>query len=163
MFDPPSWRGQQFIIIRISIFFLYSSLSPFLKFLFIHERHIERGRDTGRRRSRLPAGSLMWDLIPGSGHEPKADTQPLSHPSAPGCGSSWPAYSTSVSPFLALREYLIYCHGSSIQNCFRQRNTFCIEKCDKWLITMESICLSIYFMAQKYSCGMSYITAQVRN
>ena len=34
-------------------------------YLFIHERHRERGRDTGRGRSRLPAGSPMWDSIPG--------------------------------------------------------------------------------------------------
>ena len=31
--------------------------------LFIHERHRKRGRDTGRGRSRLPEGSLMWDLV----------------------------------------------------------------------------------------------------
>ena len=39
----------------------------FLKsfYLFIHERHRERGRDTGRERSRFPTGSMMWDLIPG--------------------------------------------------------------------------------------------------
>ena len=38
----------------------------FLRFyLFIHERHRERGRDTGRGRSRLHAGSLTWDSIPG--------------------------------------------------------------------------------------------------
>ena len=37
----------------------------FLRFyLFIHERHQERGRDTGRGRSRLHAGSPMWDSIP---------------------------------------------------------------------------------------------------
>ena len=29
------------------------------------EREAERGRDIGRGRSRLHAGSLMWDLIPG--------------------------------------------------------------------------------------------------
>ena len=29
--------------------------------LFIHEKHRERGRDIGRGKSRLPAGSLMWD------------------------------------------------------------------------------------------------------
>ena len=34
-------------------------------YLFIHERHTERGRDTGRGRSRLPAEILMQDLIPG--------------------------------------------------------------------------------------------------
>ena len=35
-------------------------------YLFIHERHTqrERGRDAGRRRSRLLAGSPMWDSIP---------------------------------------------------------------------------------------------------
>ena len=38
----------------------------FLRFyLFIHERHTKRGRDTGRERSRLHAGSLMWDSILG--------------------------------------------------------------------------------------------------
>ena len=33
-------------------------------YLFIHERHTERDRDTGRRRSRFCAGGLMWDSIP---------------------------------------------------------------------------------------------------
>ena len=51
-------------------------------------RDTERGRDIGRRRSRIPVGSPMWDsipgLCPGSGPEPKADTQPLSHPGVPG-------------------------------------------------------------------------------
>ena len=38
----------------------------FLKILFIHERHREeRGRDTGRGRSGLHAGSLTWDSIQG--------------------------------------------------------------------------------------------------
>ena len=44
----------------------------------------DRGRDIDRGRSRLPAGSPMRDSIPGSQPEPKADTQPLSHPGAPG-------------------------------------------------------------------------------
>ena len=54
-------------------------------YLFIHKRHRDRGRDSGRGRSRLPAGILMWDSIlgpPGSRPEPKADAQPLSHPGA---------------------------------------------------------------------------------
>ena len=34
-------------------------------YLFIHERHRERSRDPGRGRSRLPAGSPMWDSILG--------------------------------------------------------------------------------------------------
>ena len=38
----------------------------FLRFyLFIHERHTQRGRDISRGRSRLPEGSPMWDSIPG--------------------------------------------------------------------------------------------------
>ena len=37
----------------------------FLKILFIHERHTERGRDTGRGKIRLPVWSQMWDSIPG--------------------------------------------------------------------------------------------------
>ena len=37
----------------------------FLKILFIHERHREREAETGRERSRLHAGSPMWDSIPG--------------------------------------------------------------------------------------------------
>ena len=54
--------------------------------LFIHERHKERGRDIGRSRSRLFAGSIMWDSISGpsrSQPELKVDAQPLSHPDAP--------------------------------------------------------------------------------
>ena len=34
-------------------------------YLFIHEKHREKGRDTGRERSRLHAGSPMQDSIPG--------------------------------------------------------------------------------------------------
>ena len=37
----------------------------FIRILFIHERHRERGRDIGRERNRLHAGSPMWDSIPG--------------------------------------------------------------------------------------------------
>ena len=38
----------------------------FFKISFIYSRETqERGRDTGRGRSRLHAGSLTWDLIPG--------------------------------------------------------------------------------------------------
>ena len=49
-------------------------------------RDTERGRDIGRGRSRVPAGSPMLGLDPGtlgSQPEPKADAQPLSHPGAP--------------------------------------------------------------------------------
>ena len=47
----------------------------FLRFIyfFIHERHRERGRDIGRRVSRLLAGSPMWDSILNSGITPWAE------------------------------------------------------------------------------------------
>ena len=61
----------------------------FLRFyLFIHERERERGRDTGRGRSRLPAGSLMWDLILGPQDHDLSQRQMLNHgaPQAPHSG-----------------------------------------------------------------------------
>ena len=41
--------------------------SAFLKkdFIYLFMRDTERSRDTGRGRSRLHAGSPMWDSIPG--------------------------------------------------------------------------------------------------
>ena len=54
------WKGLS--LSGCQIFVL--SFSFFLRFyLFIHERHTERGRDTGRGRSRLRAGSPMQDSI----------------------------------------------------------------------------------------------------
>ena len=54
----------------------------------------ERGRDTDRGRSRLHAGSLMWDSIPGlqdhSLGQKQADTKPLNHPGIPNiCDFYW--------------------------------------------------------------------------
>ena len=49
-------------------------------------RDTKRGRDTGRGRSRLHAGTGMGGVdlgSPGSRPEPKADAQPLSHPGGP--------------------------------------------------------------------------------
>ena len=52
----------------------------FLRFyLFIHERHRERGRDIGRGRSRLPVGSPMWDSIPGPQDQDLSQRQTLNH------------------------------------------------------------------------------------
>ena len=51
-------------------------ISFFLRFyLFIHERHRERGRD----RSRLPARSQMQDLIPGPPDHDLSQRQSLNH------------------------------------------------------------------------------------
>ena len=54
---------------------------PFFKDfnLFIHERHTERGRDTGRGKSRLPVGSLMRNSIPGSRDHDLSWRQILNH------------------------------------------------------------------------------------
>ena len=46
-------------------------------------RDRERGRDRGRGRSRLPGGSLMWDLILGPCPEPKAGDPTTEPPSCP--------------------------------------------------------------------------------
>ena len=53
-------------------------------YLFIH-RDTERGRDTGRGRSRLHAGSLTWDSIPGVQITPQAEggAKPLGHQGCP--------------------------------------------------------------------------------
>ena len=37
----------------------------FKDFIYLFMRDIERGRETGRGRSRLHAGSLTWDSTPG--------------------------------------------------------------------------------------------------
>ena len=42
-------------------------------------RDTERGRDTGRGRSRLPAGELMWDSIPGPQGHTLSRRQMLNH------------------------------------------------------------------------------------
>ena len=48
-------------------------------YLFIHERHRERGRDIGRGRSRLPKGSLVQDSIPGSQDHHLSQRQRVNH------------------------------------------------------------------------------------
>ena len=53
----PELCNRFFFSFFLSFFFF------FFKILFL-ERHRERGRDTDRGKSRLHAGSLMWDLIP---------------------------------------------------------------------------------------------------
>ena len=48
-------------------------------YLFIHEKHRERGRDTGRGRSRLHAGSPIWGLILGLQDHALGPRQVLNH------------------------------------------------------------------------------------
>ena len=78
-------------------------------YLFIHERHTERSRDTEGE-----AGSLQetqwgtWSLDPGSLPEPKADTQPLSQPGV-------------LLPFSFLRFYLFEREHACTSGRERQR------------------------------------------
>ena len=60
-----------------------------LSFIYLSMRDTERGRDTGRGRSRVPVGSPMWTKSPDPGSHPelKADAQPLSYTGVPGEGS----------------------------------------------------------------------------
>ena len=54
-------------------------------YLFIHERHTDRARNTGRGRSRLPEepASGLDPRTQGSQPELKAGDQPLNHPGTP--------------------------------------------------------------------------------
>ena len=58
----------------------------YISFLFIHERHRQRGRDIGRGRSRHPAGNPDVGLnpkTPGSHPEPKAEHSSSKPPRCP--------------------------------------------------------------------------------
>ena len=62
--------------------FHQTSVLFFLKkniYVCIHERHTERGRDTGRGRSRLLVGSTTWDSIPGPWDHDLSRRQTLNH------------------------------------------------------------------------------------
>ena len=48
-------------------FFFLTHFFSLRFYLFIHERHTERGRDTGQGRTRLPAGEPDVGLDPGTG------------------------------------------------------------------------------------------------
>ena len=69
------------------VVFIYLFIYLFISFyLFIQERHTERGRDTGTGRNRLHAGSPTWDSIPGlqdQAQGSKAWVQPLSQAGVP--------------------------------------------------------------------------------
>ena len=47
--------------------------------MYLFMRDTERGRDIGRRRSRLRAGNLMQDLILGPGDHNLSQRQVLNH------------------------------------------------------------------------------------
>ena len=70
------------MLLRVSIWnnlFLFFNYFKDFIYLLIHERHTERGRDVGRGRRRLPARSLMQDLIPGPQNHDLSQRQMLNH------------------------------------------------------------------------------------
>ena len=78
--------GLNFLIVLDNVCFLdpfdlclFFLMLPLRFYLFIHERHRERGRDSGRGRSRLPVGSPKWDSIPGPQDHNLSQRQMLSH------------------------------------------------------------------------------------
>ena len=50
-------------LLKMDLVFKRPFFFKYFTYLFMRDR--ERGRDMGRRRSRLHAGSLIWDSIPG--------------------------------------------------------------------------------------------------
>ena len=101
-----------FVFLDLLLFKIFQALFFLNNYLFIHERHTERGRDTGREKQ-APCGEPDAGLDPRthrSRPEPKADAQPLSHPGAPGdfifnkpCQSSVCLLSPALSFFLFLK------------------------------------------------------------
>ena len=70
-----------FLYLDFGDFVLFSFLKLLFKILFIHERHTERERE---KQAPCREPDVGLDLgTPGSCPEPKADTQPLSHPGVP--------------------------------------------------------------------------------
>ena len=99
----------------------------FLKrfYLFIHERHTERGRDTGRRRSRLPVGTPSGTRSQDQ-HHALSWSQTLNH---------WATQVSSFSTFSWLFWCWFPCHWESCWNgsslCFGFR-TSVDAHCDRW-------------------------------
>ena len=61
-------KGRHQKSIQIMVLLMKEKLIPlffFKDFIYLFIRDTQRGRDTGRRRSRLHVGSLMWDSISG--------------------------------------------------------------------------------------------------
>ena len=59
-----SYDSEQWFLVLTEIHNNLRNFFFFRFYLFIHEKHGEKGRDRCKWRNRLHAGSLMWDLIP---------------------------------------------------------------------------------------------------
>ena len=73
-------KFQKTCIFRIIRIFKYLANTYFFKyFIYLFMRDTQRGRDTDRGRSRLHAGSPIWDSIPGLQDRPLGQRQALNH------------------------------------------------------------------------------------
>ena len=79
--------GEQKVQIYVKCMRLFHQIFKKRFYLFIHERHTERGRDRGRgREKQAPCREPDTGLdpgTPGSRPEPKAGAQPLSYSGIP--------------------------------------------------------------------------------
>ena len=92
----------------------------------------ERGRDAGRGRSRLPAGSSTWDLIPGSQGHALGWRQSLNH---------W-ASQASFSSFLNVGNTIIISLFMSLPT------NFIISIVDDfhWLVSLLIVCFTFLIL-----------------
>ena len=94
---------------EVNFFFIFKIL--FLRFIYLFTRDTETGRDTGRGRSRLHAGSPYVGLdprTPGSRPGPKAGAKPLSQPGIPSSCFLQPSPPGSFPPSgLCFRSYCL--------------------------------------------------------
>ena len=95
----PSCVGKTCIIIHL---FLFIYLFCFKDFIYLFMRDTERGRDTGRGRSRPPMRSLIWDLIPGPRDHALSQRQTLNH------------WTTQVSQNFFSLNSVVGCLGGSV-------------------------------------------------
>ena len=115
-------------------------------YLFIHERHRERGRDIGRQRKKQALCEepdvKLNPRTPGSWPEPKADAQSLSHPGAPS-----QTFLTSGDPLTLLYAARNLTWPQLISN--RRKHPLVMTKC-----TNPSLTLTWWF--QKFNMNQSF-------
>ena len=80
------------------------------------DTHTQRGRDTGRGRSRLHAGSLTWDSILGLQDHTLGGRQALKPLSHPGCPLMYPCIWVSLSLIIIGKLYKVLLDILSKQN-----------------------------------------------
>ena len=76
-------------------------------FLFVRERHKEGGRDIGRGGSRLPAGSLMQDSIPGSWEHALGQRQAPNRLATQASLATWIFKNCSIKMFCTFQSFWV--------------------------------------------------------